>query len=140
MPKLRNLCRLLVGGTCFLLFPHSATAEHSMYVPDHTWSKQSWQCKGRNLSLIEIESTRAPTALQAVLKVSALNLDGLHIRADSVDGLEAFIASLDEVQTISSRCGSGGELVVVHGFVHGRTNPKEVQRREFFIKYARQVR
>lgn len=107
-----------------------------MYVPDRQWTTQAWQCKDRDVSVVEIERVRVPTSDTAELKVIGLKIDGQTVQPRSVAGLNDFVASLAGVQTITSRCGDIGESVTVAGFVLGRPYSSATERKEFSIRYA----
>lgn len=131
-PRVAVLCG--VG----LIFAYPVVAKDVMYVPDYSVLKKSWRCNDRHLSALEIERTRIPTTDRPNLRISSLKLNGTDVRPSSIDGLESFVASLDEIQTISSRCGAVGETVIVFGFLRGRPNSAASERRQFFVPYARQ--
>lgn len=122
---------------CTILLAQSASASHLMYVPDKQWIEQAWQCEKRAISLIEVGSVRNPTTFKADLKVIELKVDGRMVRSSLVAGLDDFVASLDAVHTISGYCGDAGESVSISGFIHGRSDPKATERREFWLPYAR---
>lgn len=127
----------LFAASCFVMLAQATSAQHLMYAPSREWTKQAWQCRNRAVSLVEIERLRAPTSMRSDLKVVDLRINGRKVRSSSVRGLDEFVASLDAVRAVTSRCGGGhGEAVFIDGFVHGRANPRDTELREFFIRYA----
>ena len=115
----------------------AAHARPASYVPDHQWSQEAWQCKQAGKSLIEIESFRPPTSFTTTLKVIDLRINGRRVASESVKGLNEFVGTLDAVQNIVGSCGWTGEFVIIFGFVHGRSDPRATERRQFFIPYVR---
>lgn len=124
-------------AACLLPMTVAASARPAMYVPDHQWTKEAWQCKKQGVSLIEIERVRDPSSTSAVLKVNDLQINGRKIQSSSVEGLDIFIASLQGVRTITSGCGWTGEFVIIFGTVPGRAFSEPIERREFFVPYVR---
>ncbi len=127
---------LIVAGLLSLL-SEMAQARPASYVPDHQWIKHSWQCKKAARSLIEIESLRPPTSFTTTLKVVDLRINGRRVATGSIKGLDAHVGTLDAVQTIVGSCGWTGEFVIIFGFVHGRSDPRATERKQFFIRYVR---
>lgn len=129
-------CRvLLMGG--LIAFSSVADARPASYVPDDQWTERAWKCKEAGKSLIEIESRRLPTETRTNLKVADLRIGDRSIQSGSVKGLDAFVGSLDAVQTVSVGCGWTGEFVFIRGYVRGRSDPTATEQQEFFVPYAR---